>query len=701
MFFILKKGITLGLAVALLGWMTSPALAKEGGAGNFQLETMEVSAQKRTENVQEVPISVDVIDEVALEEAGIRQFLELNRVVPNLTISSSGGATTYSYVGIRGRISSGTDVDPTVTLLVDGIPYDDYGSLGANLLFDIERIEVLRGPQNTMYGLSSAAGVINIITKKPGDTLRIRANAEVGGGSEYGAAGLVSGSVSGPLVQGVLAGGLSFMALGDQGYVKNVYTGDTYNSTNNMAGRGSLVWTPTDAWEVTLGLSHTDYESDYGMLNLPLNGSAAASLGQNYLGDWEQDLDWDGSGSVKTTGASLHAQYEAGPVTVVSATAFRDTSQEFDADYDLTRLPLMYGFFSNDSQSFSQELRLQSPDGEDSPLQWLVGFFHNSFNRDVALGVAGNPYERTAMVNSELKGASNSVFGQGTYRFWERKLGLTLGVRQEWTNRELHDKMGALPDLDKTDSQFLSKFAVDYRFSPLVMAYASLTQGWRSGGYFNMSSFTTDPEMVKFEKETSWTYELGAKTQFLGGRLLVNAALFHTIYDDFQDKVMTSSLQSYLMNAGEVHMSGFELESKAHLSDCLVLTASVGYVHGEYKDFTDSKGDYSGNTVISVPDFDLNLALKYSFLDGFYVRPEVQGTGEIFWDHANTASQDPYYQLNCRVGYIKDQWEIYAYGKNLTNEYSFVHAFDMFGNGEWFGTPITPLMVGIGISWNF
>jgi iron complex outermembrane receptor protein len=691
-----RKILALGLIITALGWLVSPVPAR-ANSDDLKLEPVKVTAQKREEDVQKVPMSVDVVDDVKLGESRISEISDLHRIVPGLYISNSGGSSMTSYVGMRGRINSGTDVDPTVTLIVDGVPYTDAYSIGANLLYDVERVEVLRGPQSTLYGVNSVAGVINVVTRQPGETSRYSAAMEGSMGPEFDGSLRMSGSVSGPLVSEKLFGGLALMVKKRGGYIENLYSDDRYNRETLSGARGTLVWDPVDSLKLTAGLAYTDVDSRGAAILLPMNEAAAARLGQSY-GEWETDIDDEGFNRVQNLAPNFKINYDAGMADIVSVSTYRKSKQDFEYDFDLTNVAAFIGVSKATSESWSQELRMQSKADNNSPFQWMTGYYHSAFARNQAIGVGDPSAPIPIMLDGELRGYGDALFAQGTYRMLDDKLGFTLGGRQEWTNRQVHDATGAFyPDAEMNDSQFLPRIAVDYRFTPAIMAYASIAQGWRSGGFNHLN---TAPGKLRFKKETSWTYELGVKTRFLEDRLILNTSVYRSVYSDYQDKLRTGMMAFYLGNAKEVEMTGMEIDMESLLTENLQLLASLGYVHAEYIDYKDAINNYSGNTAVMVPDFDMSVAMKYTFLDDYYIRPEVQGVGKIYWDRLNSKSQDPYCLLNLRAGYAKDEWEVYAFGENLTNEYQFADAVDFFADGNWYGNPITPMRFGLGFNFN-
>ncbi len=520
---------------------------------------------------------------------------------------------------------------------------------------------------------------------------------EGGMGPEFDGSLRISGSASGPLVSEKLFGGLAMMVKKRGGYIENLYSDDRYNDETLSGARGSLVWTPVDSLKMTAGLAYTDVDAKGAAILLPMNEAAAARLGQSY-GEWETDINDEGFNCVQNLAPNLKIDYDAGMADIVSVSTYRKSKQDFEYDFDLTNIAALIGVNEATSESWSQELRVQSKDYNNSRFQWMAGYYHSAFTRNQAIGVGASGAAIPIMLDGELRGYGDALFAQGTFRMLDKKLGVTLGGRQEWTNRQVHDATGVFyPDAEMNDSQFLPRLAVDYRFTPEIMAYASIAQGWRSGGFNHLN---TAPGKLRFKKETCWTYELGAKTRFLEDRLTFNTSVYHSVYSDYQDRLRTGMMAFYLGNAKKVEMTGMEIDMEALLTDNLQLLASLGYVHAEYTDYKDAINNYSGNTAVMVPDFDMNVALKYTFLDHYYVRPEVQGVGKIYWDRLNTKSQDPYCLLNMRVGYAKDEWEVYAFGENLTNEYKFTDAVDFFADGNWYGNPITPMRFGLGVNFN-
>ena len=686
----------------------------------YTMPTITVTAQKREENVQEVPLSVGVISEQTIEEKNIREFKDLSRMAPNLNITTSGGAVNYTHFGIRGRINTTSDVDPTVTVLVDGVPYDDFYTMSALPLFDIERVEVLRGPQSTMYGMNSEAGVINIVTKQPGKTFRAVLGGNLVTGFEKWSkpGGAARGSLSGPVVEDVLSLGLAFTAGREGSYVDNIADGgpSRLGETNTGAFRFSAAFTPSDIFDARLNIGHSRIDGEYGYIALPINDNSARAIGQDRRKKWRSDIDFDEDAHVETSYGDLHMRLKTSLADVISVTSLRVAEQAYTADLDMGGAPYGPGIgiaaiMENDIRSFTQELRVQSPEHNDSPFEWLAGAFYHDFKRELygsmPMTMYGQIIPTIPAMKGTLTGQNFAIFGQGTYRLLDQKLGLTVGLRHEWTEREFNDEIYFTDGtMKKSDSQLLPRFSLDYRITPENMVYATVAMGWRPGGIVNtavpnLSRATKDD--LRYDRETSWTYELGTKNEFFDKRLLLNAAVFYSVYQDYQDRFMAAPMEPYLRNAGEARMAGFELEAQARVTDSLTADLGFGYVHARYESYKDDGGnDFSGNTIALVPEYNASFAVKYSFLEGFYVRPEVRLTGATYWDRANDHKQSPYTTLHMRAGYTADNWEIYIYGDNLTNKYAFTMAQPMiYGDDALFGTPIRPLEIGVGFNLTF
>jgi iron complex outermembrane receptor protein len=686
-----------------------------GQTDETAIDPIKVTAQKREENVQEIPMSVDVINSRTIEEKGIRDFQELDRSVPNLVINTSGKGT-YSYFGIRGRVNDTSDMDPTITVVVDGVAYNDFFTVTSLPLFDLERVEVLRGPQSTLYGMNSEAGVINIVTRKPGSEPRAWVGLTFGDGSSSNPSWSVRGSFSAPIVKDILAIGLAYSGINSGGYLHNIAENGGDAKSKENAIRLTTVLTPSNSFDATLNIAYSQVRANNGYIYLPATEEASKAIGLSGFEKYTINNDYLGYAKINNFSTDLTMRLKTGSVDLVSVTAWRRAHQHYYTDFDMgdpqgMGLPPgfgMAGTAENTVTTFLQELRVMSPQDRSSPLTWLFGAFYTSSQRDAMFKTGLNftgQYELTPAMYNTLDMWDFAFFGQATYRVLDERLGFTIGARQEWTSRNLKDHLYLVGEkLEKKDSQFLPKFSIDYRITPDNLVYATVAMGWRPGGYYNFYFPSGGPALpkdeLKYNKETSWTYELGSKNTFLDGRLKVNLAAFVSEYRDYLDVYSLSSMSQILKNAGRASIKGLELETEVEINEYISVHFDLGLLNAKYKTYHDDGGnDFSGKKISGVPNFTANAGLKISFLESFYISPEVRFKGRTYWDRANEYNEESFATLHLRAGYESNNWEVYLYGDNLTKEYAFNRG--LIQSGNLYGAPISPLQIGLGVNFHF
>jgi iron complex outermembrane receptor protein len=386
-------------------------------------------------------------------------------------------------------------------------------------------------------------------------------------------------------------------------------------------------------------------------------------------------------------------------------------------DADFSPLTLYTTATDVESESFSQELRLQSKDSNES-FQWLVGLFYSdksedcgyTYNMDQTYAdMMGVPLYTQLDAASGTMGAEDmAAFGQSTLRFFNNALGVTAGVRFEQSKRTLEDREHSAygsativtDDLEKTDSQFLPKFALDYRINKNFMPYASVARGYKAGGY---SYAVDDPELASFDPEVSTAFEMGLKTEFPEQGLRLNFAGFYTKVDDYQDRVAYSTTLVVQSNATEVDIYGFELEASYALTKNLTLNGFIGYTHSEYGDYIDPMTlvNYKGNRTTAVPEYDTGLFLEYRNDFGIFARAEMQYIGSTYFDRENTREQGAYALFNMKVGYEQEKWDIYLSGQNLTDKQYAIDAFDCGSTAGWVATVGDPRTISVIFNYRF
>ncbi|MEM1256549.1 MAG: TonB-dependent siderophore receptor [Cyanobacteria bacterium P01_H01_bin.21] len=658
-----------------------------------------VTAERTPEDVQDVPISITAITEQEIKDADITSLEDIAHNTPNFTFFPSGDRS-FGLYSIRGLSNSSViaNRDP-VDFYVDGVPYNFASFLDIDLP-DLERVEVLRGPQSVLYGRNSLAGVVNLITRKPTDTFEVNGVASYGNFNDLD----LRASVSGPVIEDELFFRLSGSYGSRDGYVRNTLLDDGVNEQSGGSGRGQLLWTPSDNLEIALNASFDDYQ-DGASSYVPLNSDDPFAS--------EQDV--DGFNDLVSNAQALRIAYTHPNFRFTSTTTRRFSKNDLEFDGDYTAADAIVRVLDELSSTvFSQELRLQSPETADH-FEWLLGGYYESsqFNSEGNGFRYGNdvttlfgptfpfPPGSSNLTNSEVNGDTLAVFGQVSYRPIDA-LTLTTGLRYESTNNTLEGfervvttpglpdvPLFSLGEVEQDGDELLPRFVAEYRFSPDLMAYGSITRGYRPPGTnFGPGS----EETATYDAERSWNYEVGLKSSWLDDRLAVNLALFHNPVDNFQVLLFDQIGGSFTDNA-DVSITGFELEARATPVTGFDIVAGLGLIDAEFTDFINPfTGENSeGNQLTFAPDLTYNLAFQYRSPQGVFGRLELQGLGTTFFDDANTLEQDPYAIVNARLGYEAENLGIYLFANNILDTEYINQAFALppIGAIASYGAPAT------------
>lgn len=641
-----------------------------------------VTAERTPEDVQDVPISITAITEQEIEDADITSLEDIARNTPNFSFFSSGDRS-FSLFSIRGLSNASviSNRDP-VDFYVDGIPYNFPAFVDIDLP-DLEQVEVLRGPQSVLYGRNALAGVVNLITRKPTDTFEFNGVASYGSYNDLD----LRASVSGPVIEDELFFRLSGSYGSRDGYVRNTFLNDGVNEQSGGSGRGKLLWTPSDELEITLNASFDDHR----------DGAGAYVILDSDPFETEQDV--DGFSDLVSNAQGLRIAYTHTDFRFTSTTSRRFSSNALETDGDYSAADGAVRVLDELSNTvFSQELRLQSPETAEQ-FEWIVGGYYESsqfdskdnglrYGNDVATLFGPTfplPPGSLSLANSEADNQTFAVFGQVSYRPIDA-LTLTTGLRYESTNSTLDSferiltipglpdtPLLSLSDVEQDGDELLPRFAAEYRFSPDLMAYGSITRGYRPPG---VNFGAGNAETATYDAERSWNYEVGLKSSWLEDRLAVNLALFHTPVNDFQVLQFDLVGNSFTDNA-DVSITGVELEARATPVTGFDIVAGLGLVDAEFTNFTNpfTGADADGNSLQFAPEVTYNLALQYRSPEGLFGRLELQGLGTTFFDDANTLKQEPYAIVNARLGYEFDATGIYLFGNNIFDQEYINQAF--------------------------
>ncbi len=611
----------------------------EGDAGDIATADQEivVVARKREERLVDVPIAITALRTDELEKFGAKDLSSVQGAVPNTNIVQGRGSASSANFFIRGigQPDALQTFDPAVGVYVDGVYLSRIQGALLNL-YDVERVEVLRGPQGTLYGKNTIGGAVNVVSRKPDlSNLRGQASFTYGSYDETTAQGYVSA----PIAPGTVALSLAGVYDNRDGIVTDPSTGREYNDRNTLAGRAILRAVPTDALEIIVAGDYTRQRNELtlGCATAPLIGfdynatfTAAtpfvirpASDCENYdykastsfAGDEGQRLDhWGVSGTVNLE--------LGGPFSLTSITAYRRLKPDFFIDIDATDAEVGDVFVGVRQKQFSQELQLKVAADR---LAGVFGLYylnenvtsHQEAYADDYLRYVGGPLAFTRLIDDDQKLDSYAAFGQLTYDLTE-KFSVTAGLRYTSETKTYHRSTTSpfggfvFPDdlpapFDTVDEATFDAWTpmVSASFKPTenTQIYASASRGFKSGGFNGRVNGLADVTQVidgqleyvpYFAPETVWTYEAGAKGAFLDGRVNMSLAAFTSDYRDFQARVGGGNTgvtggSFPVVNAGRLRISGIEFEMNVKPAAPVTLFAALGYLDAKYKEFNDGR----------------------------------------------------------------------------------------------------------------
>lgn len=654
-------------AVLLMAAMgTGVAMA---GPTNTPVRLPEVNVTSKAKgiaiNPQAVPAAVAQVDAERIQSAGVTTIHDLAAEVPGLSLSRSVARSFGDVYSVRGIANSEFFSAPALVLYVDDAPAGDVMTYPVDLM-DIQNVDIWRGPQGSLFGKNSAAGVIDITTRRPTDKLEASASASYASRDTE----LYRASVGGALVPGQLRFSLSGGYGNSDGFVENPLLGSNADRGEDSSGRLRLGWTPSQDWD--LGFTATAEKYHDGVRLVPLDGDP-----HEVSSDLHPTADAEGNGQ------ALRIQRSLPGATLTSITTRRDFNLDpLLLDLDLSPMPGNTALIRQDETFWSEELRLQSaPDAD--VWQWRGGLFFSTATRNgddtrdfiapVAPGVFLPVSQRTQF---ELGDDNYAAFGQATYAGLGR-LGITLGARLDYTEKSIERSKTATPGFpvpatDDSDSFFTAapKLTVDYRCADHILGYISSGLGFKPGGF---SAYIDPPAEPSFDTERNWASEAGVKTAWQDKKLLANVAVFYNDIEDYQvEKALIGSTDLTIVNAPEATTQGIEAEVVARPLAGLELSASAAYTDAQFDRFTspDTGADLEGNRPPYIPELSALFAAQYKAACGGFARVECQVNGKTHFDEANTdaLTESSYSLVHARVGFEGRDFTVALFGSNLTDE---------------------------------
>ena len=667
---------------------------------SVQLDAVMVTAQKTDEILQQIPFSISALSSRQVQQYRLWKSDELTAIVPNLYSSNSGD--DRNVTSIRGITT--TSYDPAVATYIDGVNQFGLDTYIPQLL-DVERIEILRGPQGTLYGRNAMGGVINIITKQPSN--KSNGFAEINFGN-YGQQRYSAGFRS-PLIKDKLFIGISGMYNKRNGFYTNQFTNSSFDDQNSFTGNYYLKFIAAPKWVLSLNVKHNNNHNDGAF---PLVNGVSDALDNPY------QLNQDAVARMidNTYNSSFSANYTGRVFNFNSKTAYQSNHRYYNKPLDGDFSPIdgvtvinNYGDGWNKVKVFTQEFKFSSPAVTKSDLKWTAGsyLFHQDnptkqaihFGKDAAL--VGAPDTDFSIISS-TKGKSSGIalFSQLTYAI-TNKFDLIAGLRYDYEKKK-YNVLGEYqkdpnpvpvfetrPDTSASAnfSAFSPKFGMAYTLSANSNVFITYNRGFRTGGLTQLSSDPSQPPLYPYKPEYSNNIEAGIKNNFLNNRLHLNIAAFLIHVSDAQvPTLVLPDAITVTRNAGKLTSKGVEIEMEAALLNGLQANYNFGYTDAAYKNLKLSQNgsavNLDGKKQIFTPDVTSMLALQYN-IDfktktplKLFLRGEWMYLGKQYFDLSNNITQNAYSLLNTRITLASKKTELTFWARNLGDKKYISYAYD-------------------------
>ena len=730
------------LSAAIL--VPSAALAHQA-AEPPELAEIVVTAQKREERLIDVGINVSTLSDRRIAEARIAQIENIAAELPNVDIKEQvpGAIPVVTVRGIGLDDFSATN-SPSTGVYVDEV-FLASTALMSSELYDLERIELLKGPQGTLYGRNSTAGALNIITAKPDDEFAASLMAGYGNYEAFEAEGFVNLPVSETFTLRLSA---RTVQQGEGYWESRLLPDESIGERDIITGRLQAAWSPSDSIDVNLKVEGLRSNSElgqgefFGTIDPATFGTCAPIIagrvdnsrctdffgytdtdGDPFTGDWPRDAFYD----IDSWDATLRVNVERGAVTLTSVSGYRWQDRGFDIDSDATPARQV-DFLQNDKiEQFSQELRLA---GSSGLADWIAGAFYS--HDKVEVFTPGNHLDlfgTQTVINADQKTDAAALFANVDWRLTDR-LTLVTGLRYTWEERSY---VGGTTDLNPlgasllcipaglcapgvpgpvpltflddeiSDENLTGKLALEFEPTERSLLYASISRGVKSGGFFSGIT-TSNLALEPYSPEKLTAYEIGGKAELFGRRMLINASLFYYDYDDVQSFVRAESDLIPVQRLGNIDnakVKGLDLDVTWLPIEGLNLFAGLGLLDTELGSFATTAGvEPKGNKLPNAPDVTFTGRARYEWTLGTSLRASIQGGARYSDSVFKDAINDPvirsgsYWLFDARaaIGTEDGRWEVALWGRNLSDEQHVVQGLNAgtlgFGN-RTFNAPRT------------
>lgn len=673
-----------------------------------EIEEIVVTSEFRPSTLQTLPASISVVDMEAAEGRAAQHIEEILGLIPNLNFAAgSSRARFFQIRGIGERSQFTEPVNSSVGFIIDDIDFSAIGSAGT--LFDIDRVEVLRGPQGVLYGANALAGTIRLETVAPRDVGEFSISGQV---AEFGTGSLgVIANV--PLLKDKLLARLSVQQYQSDGFTTNTFLDrDDVNERDELTARLKLRWLASEDLTIDTTIHYIDIDNGYDAFSLD--------------NDRFTRSDSPGRDAQESTAISIRTMLDTDggyQIETILTAADTDVEYSFDEDWTFDGFdPIGFTSFDQylrDRKNYSAELRFVSDQSGrlfNDSTDWVVGLYHLSTEEDLT-----RIYTFLADdFISQYDTSATALYAQFESDVADR-LTLITGLRAEFWEADYSDNVGISNDPDET--LLGGKIGLQFQINPDHMVYGHVARGFKAGGTNNNGNLVGTSQPLDFDTEFQNAWELGHKGQWLDGNLQTRLALFFT---NRKDQQVRSSIQvpipgeagatqfiDLTTNAASGENYGLEAELNWALNDSFQLNASLGLLQATFDEYfapptqTDPDGlDLSGQDQAQSPEYQFSIGGKYHFYNGFFAEANIEGKDGFFFSDRHRSAADSYEIVNARVGYENDNWAVSLWGRNLGDVDIETRGFGSFGNDPRnFYAPDTYVQFGepriIGVSFKY
>ena len=710
-----KKGLLAGLVGLFAAGGMTQAVAQGGEAASSQvaLDEIIVTAEKRSQNLQDVPIAITAFSADRLERSGIESSTDLEMVTPGLNFASDGRLGKVSIRGIGATFLFGPGTDPSSSSYLDGVYLSrDYSALIDML--DLERVEVLKGPQGTLYGRNATGGAIKYVSKDPAP--------EFGGklGVKAGNYGMLStrAEVDLPLIADELLFHGTIVRTTRDGYTENLLSpAEKIDFDDLLAGHFTLKYLPSNSLELTMHGGFVEDEGDFAARKHFNIDAAGLVGGATQIDDPRKIMADQGprSADLKSWFVDVNINWDLGWADLSSITAIQDVSAKpWREDLDATEIsalhqgePGVLNGYSEETETISQEFLLSSQN--EVKMDWLLGLYYIHDEPKIKTGISVPLFAFFEQLEGLNETDAYAAFGHISYQLSDT-LRFNAGLRYSYEEKEFtlaqfvnHGLAQGPVTQDANWDAWTPKIGLDYYLNDEVMLYVSASRGFKSGAFNSSNEFgpAVNPEFIN-------AYEVGVKSMLFNDRLRLNLSAFNYDYTDLQVQgIEADSLSVTLKNAAEAKIKGLEIDLSALPSEQLQVDLGVSWLDAEYTDFPtlDQLGlqsvNLKGNTLPNAPELTVNLGLQHStsIAETFNLqfRVDYYYSSEKFFNEFNDpikARQESYSLVNARMSveeFGDANWRVSLFGKNLTDELVLANTLSiplLFGDG--FIAPLNP-----------